>query len=68
MICPKIIKRSSRLTDKNSHSREVKYDCHFHDNMVNHINFEQLTASNEVACDFNVRFGWSGIHRLDAGA
>jgi hypothetical protein len=31
------------------------------DNMVNHINFKQLTASNEVACDFNVRFGWSGF-------
>ena len=31
------------------------------DNMVNHINFKQLTASNEIACDFNVRFGWSGF-------
>jgi hypothetical protein len=29
--------------------------------MVNHINFKQLTASNEIACDFNVRFGWSGF-------
>jgi hypothetical protein len=27
------------------------------DHMVNHINFEQLTAANEVAGDFNVRFG-----------
>ena len=23
-------------------------------NMINHVNFKQLTAANEIACDLNV--------------
>jgi len=29
-----------------------------HDDMIQNIDFEQLTASDEIACDFDVGFGW----------
>ena len=32
-----------------------------HDDVVQNVNFDQLTTPDEVTCDFDVGFGWTGV-------